>query len=196
MRRELGTSALAIVVLTLLLGLAYPLATTGLAQLLFPGKADGSRVERDGRVIGSRLIAQDFEGDRRYFQPRPSATGYDPAGTYFNNVGPNQRELRDQLRESLRAYLRRERPTSPGLAPDDVPVDAVTGSGSGVDPHISEANARIQARRVARARRLPLSRVLELVVQDTDGRALGVLGEPGVNVLELNLALDAEEAGA
>lgn len=196
MRRELATSALAIVVLTLLFGLAYPLATTGLAQLLFPGKADGSRVERDGRVVGSRLLAQDFEGDRRYFQPRPSATGYDPAGTYFNNLGPNQRELRDQLRERLRAYLRRERPTNPGMAPDEVPVDAVTTSGSGVDPHISEANARIQARRVARARRLPFSRVLALVEENTDGRALGVLGEPGVNVFELNLALDDGEAGA
>lgn len=196
MRRELATSALAIVVLTLLLGLAYPLATTGLVQLLFPGKADGSRIERDGHVIGSRLIAQDFEGDRRYFQARPSATGYDPAGTYFNNLGPNQRQLRDQLRENLRAYLEREGPTSPGLAPDDVPVDAVNTSGSGVDPHISEANARIQARRVARARRLALTRVLELVDEHTDGRALGVLGEPGVNVLELNLALDDEEPGA
>lgn len=196
MRRELATSALAVVVLTLLFGLAYPLASTGLAQLLFPGKADGSRVERDGRVVGSRLIAQDFEGDRSYFQPRPSATGYDPAGTYFNNLGPNQRELRDHLRGNLRAYLRRERPTTPGLAPDDVPVDAVTTSGSGVDPHISEANARIQARRVARARRLPLARVLELVDESTDGRAFGVLGERGVNVLELNLALDDGEAGA
>ena len=196
MRRELTTSALATVALTLLFGLAYPLATTALAQLLFPGKADGSRVERDGRVIGSRLIAQDFEGDGRYFQPRPSATGSEPAGTYFNNLGPNQRELRDQLRWNLGTYLRRERPTSPGLGAGDVPVDAVTTSGSGVDPHISEANARIQARRVARARRLPLVRVLELIEENTDGRALGVLGETGVNVLELNLALDAEEPSA
>jgi K+-transporting ATPase ATPase C chain len=196
MRRELTTSALAIFALTLLFGLAYPLVTTGLAQLLFPGKADGSRIERDERVIGSRLIAQDFDGDRRDFQPRPSATGYDPAGTYFNNLGPNQRELRDQLRKNLRAYLRRERPTSPGLDAADVPVDAVTTSGSGVDPHISEANARIQARRVARARRLALGRVLELVEMNTDGRALGVLGERGVNVLELNLALDDEERRA
>ena len=196
MRRELATSALAIVALTLLFGLAYPLATTGLAQLLFPGKADGSRIERDGRVVGSRLIAQDFGGDRRYFQPRPSATGYDPAGTYFNNLGPNQRELRNQLRQNLRAYLRRERPTSPGLAADAVPVDAVATSGSGVDPHISEANARIQARRVAHARRLALTRVLELVDENTDERALGVLGEPGVNVLELNLALDDQEPSA
>jgi potassium-transporting ATPase KdpC subunit len=196
MRRELATSALAIVALTLLFGFAYPLATTGLAQLLFPVKSDGSRVERDGQVIGSRLVAQDFEGDRRYFQPRPSATGYDPAGTYFNNLGPNQRRLREQLRTRLRAYLRRERPTSRGLDAADVPVDAVTTSGSGVDPHISEANARIQARRVARARRVPVTRVLELVREQTDGRALGVLGEPGVNVLELNLALDDEGAGA
>jgi K+-transporting ATPase ATPase C chain len=195
MRRELATSLLAIIVLTLLFGLAYPLATTGIAQLLFPDQADGSRLERDGRLGGSRLIAQEFKGDR-YFQPRPSATDYNPAGTAFNNLGPNQRELRDLLRKNLQAYLARERPTSPALSAEDVPVDAVTTSGSGVDPHISEANAQIQARRVASARRLPLERVLQLVDAHTDGRALGVLGEPGVNVLELNLALDHEEAGA
>jgi potassium-transporting ATPase KdpC subunit len=213
MRRDLTTSALAILVFTVLFGLAYPLATTGVTQLLFPSKADGSRVERDGKVVGSRLIGQDFrrpvldrngeprldeEGnpvlvtDARYFQSRPSATGYNPAGTFFNNLGPNQRDLRELFAENLRAYLARERPTSPGLRAADVPVDAVTTSGSGVDPHISEANARIQARRVARARRLPPARVNELIEQNTDGRSLGFLGEPGVNVLELNLALDEE----
>ena len=192
MRRDLTTSALAILVLTLLFGLAYPLATTGVSQLLFPGKADGSRVERDGSLVGSRLIAQDFAGDRRYFQPRPSATDYDPAQTAFNNLGPNQRELRDLFRENLHAYLDRERPTTAGLTAAGVPVDAVTTSGSGVDPHISERNARIQARRVAEARRLPLAHVIELVEKHTDGRALGVLGEPGVNVVELNLTLDEE----
>jgi K+-transporting ATPase ATPase C chain len=145
-------------------------------------------------VVGSRLIAQDFKGDRRYFQSRPSVTDYNPAGTFFNNLGPNQRELRDLFRKYLRSYLERERPTSPGLTARDVPVDSVTTSASGVDPHISEANARIQARRVARARGVRLARVLELAEEHTDGRALGVLGEPGVNVLELNLALD-EEAG-
>jgi K+-transporting ATPase ATPase C chain len=194
MRRDLTTSALAVLVLTLLFGLVYPLATTGISQLVFPGRADGSRVEREGRVVGSRLIAQDFKGDRRYFQSRPSVTDYNPAGTFFNNLGPNRRELRDLFRKNLDSYLERERPTSPGLTGRDVPVDAVTTSASGVDPHVSEANARIQARRVAGARGLALARVLGLVEENTDGRALGVLGEPGVNVLELNLALD-EEAG-
>jgi K+-transporting ATPase ATPase C chain len=213
MRRDLTASALAVVVFTLVLGLAYPLAATGVSQLLFPSKADGSRIERGGAVVGSRLIGQDFqkpvldrkgepkldeegspvlETDPSYFQSRPSATGYNPAGTYFNNLGPNQRELRDLFRENLKAYLERERPANPGLEASDVPVDAVTTSASGVDPHISEANARIQARRVARERRLPLARVNELIEEHTDGRGLGFLGEPGVNVLELNLAIDEE----
>ena len=120
--------------------------------MLFPNKADGSQIERDGKVVGSRLIGQDFSRRPRYFQSRPSVTGYDPAGTYFNNLGPNQQELRDLFEENLAAYLERERPYSPGLTAGDVPVDAVTTSASGVDPHISEANARIQARRVAEVR--------------------------------------------
>lgn len=194
MRRDLVTSALAVVVFTVLFGLVYPLATTGIAQALFPDKADGSRVERGGKLVGSRLIGQDFKGNVRYFQSRPSATGYAAAGTYFNNLGPNQAELRDLFRTNLDAYLAREGPYSPELGPRDVPVDAVTTSASGVDPHISEANARIQAHRVAQQRGLPAERVLELVDRSTDGRALGLLGEPGVNVLELNLALDAEVA--
>ena len=194
MRRDLITSALAILVFTVLFGLVYPLATTGISQLAFPNKADGSQVERDGRVVGSRLIGQDFKNDPRYFQSRPSVTGYDPAGTYFNNLGPNQRDLRDLFRKNIAAYLKRERPYDPGLAARQVPVDAVTTSASGVDPHISEANARIQARRVARVRRLPAARVNELIDENTDGRQLGFLGEPGVNVLELNLALDRESS--
>jgi potassium-transporting ATPase KdpC subunit len=217
MRRDLIPSALAVVVFTVMFGLAYPLATTGVAQVLFPNKADGSRVEHDSKVVGSRLIGQDFqtpvlgmdgkpktdkdgnpvlEPDRRYFQSRPSATGYNPAGTFFNNQGPNQKELRALFRENLAAYLKRERPSSPGLRAKEVPIDAVTTSASGVDPHISPANARIQARRVARARNLPLQRVSQLVDEHTDGRALGFLGEPGVNVLELNLALDGEASRA
>ena len=192
MRRDLITSALAILVFTALFGLVYPLATTGISQVAFPSKADGSRVERDGKVVGSRLIGQDFRNDPRYFQSRPSVTGYNPAGTYFNNLGPNQKDLRDLFRENIAAYLKRERPYDPGLMPHDVPVDAVTTSASGVDPHISEANARIQARRVAEVRRLPVARVNDLIDENTDGRQLGFLGEPGVNVLELNLALDRE----
>jgi K+-transporting ATPase ATPase C chain len=194
MRRDVLPSIIAVVVLTLIFGVAYPLATTGVAQVLFPGKADGSQIERDGEVVGSSLIGQDFRGRPRYFQSRPSATDYSANVTYFNNLGPNTKDLRDLLAENLAAYLERERPYDPGLTRGDVPTDAVTTSASGVDPHISEANARIQSRRVAEERGLELDRVLELVDENTDGRALGVLGEPGVNVLELNLALDEEDS--
>jgi potassium-transporting ATPase KdpC subunit len=213
MRRDLITSALAILVFTVLFGLVYPLATTGISQVVFANRADGSQIERDGKVVGSKLIGQDFqkpvldsggrpkedadgnpvlEADPRYFQSRPSATGYNPTGTFFNNLGPNQKDLRDLFKENLASYLERERPYDPGLTEGDVPVDAVTTSASGVDPHISEANARIQARRVAKVRRLSVARVNELIDENTDGRQLGFLGEPGVNVLELNLALDRE----
>jgi potassium-transporting ATPase KdpC subunit len=194
LRRDLTTAAIAIVFLTLLLGLAYPLVTTGVAQLVFPGASNGSKVEVDGEVVGSKLIGQDFKGLLRYFQGRPSATEYSGNVTYFNNLGPNSRELSDFFAEQLAAYLKRERPYDPGLAAADVPVDAVTTSASGVDPHISEANTRIQARRVAEVRSLPLDRVLDLVSEHTDGRFLALFGEPGVNVLELNLALDGGAA--
>jgi potassium-transporting ATPase KdpC subunit len=192
MRRDLINSALAILVFTVVLGLAYPLATTGVAQVLWPNKADGSTIERDGKVVGSRLIAQDFKGRPRYFQSRPSVTDYDPAATFFNNLGPNSKDLEALFEKNLAAYLKRERPYNPGLARGDVPPDAVQTTASGVDPHISKANAEIQARRVAQVRGLDLDRVLTLVDENTDDRGLGVLGEPGVNVLELNLALDAE----
>jgi potassium-transporting ATPase KdpC subunit len=192
MRRELITSVLAVVIFTVLLGLAYPLLTTGVAQVLFPGKADGSQIERDGKVVGSRLIGQSFAGEPRYFQSRPSVTDYNPAGTFFNNLGPNNKELSDLFKKNLAVYLKRERRYSPGLFAAAVPADAVQTSASGVDPHISERNAEIQARRVADVRGIPLDRVLELVKDNTDGRGLGVFGEPGVNVLELNLALDRE----
>ena len=194
MRRDLITSLLAVVVFTLLLGLAYPLLTTGAAQVLFPDRADGSQVVRGGEVVGSRLIGQDFSGEPRYFQSRPSVTGYNPAGTFFNNLGPNNAELRDLFEKNLAAYLRRERPFNPGLSASDVPPDAVQTTASGVDPHISADNASIQARRVAEERGLELGRVRELIDENTDGRGLGLLGEPGVNVLELNLALDREAA--
>jgi potassium-transporting ATPase KdpC subunit len=194
MRRDLISSALALLVLTLLLGVAYPLATTGVSQVLWPNKADGSQVERDGKTVGSRLIGQDFEGRPRYFQSRPSATDYSANVTYFNNLGPNNAELRDQFAANLAAYVERERPYDPGLQRSDVPPDAVQTSASGVDPHISPDNAEIQARRVAEERGIDLDRVLELVEESTDGRGLGVFGEPGVNVLDLNLALDAEDS--
>jgi potassium-transporting ATPase KdpC subunit len=161
--------------------------------VLWPNKADGSQVEVDGKVVGSRLIGQQFRGPR-YFHSRPSATDYSANVTFFNNLGPNSKELRDLFRDNLASYLRRERPFNPGLRAADVPPDAVQTSASGVDPNISQANARIQARRVAEERGLPLERVLRLVDDNTDGRALGVLGEPGVNVLQLNLAVDREAA--
>lgn len=192
MRRDLINSALAILVLTAIFGLAYPLATTGVAQVLWPNKADGSQVKRDGTTVGSRLIGQDFKGNPRYFQSRPSVTGYNPAGTFFNNLGPNSRDLKAIFDRNLARYLKRERPYNPGLTKGEVPPDAVQTTASGVDPQISQANARIQARRVAAVRGLGLKRVLALVEDNTDGRGLGLLGEPGVNVLELNLALNRE----
>jgi K+-transporting ATPase ATPase C chain len=190
MRRDLISSALAVLVLTVLLGVAYPLATTGVSQVLWPNKADGSQIQRNGETVGSRLIGQDFKGRPRYFQSRPSATGYSPNVTYFHNLGPNNAELRDLFAANLAAYLKLERPYNPGLTRPDVPADAAQTAASGVDPHISEDNARIQARRVADVRGLPLDRVLDLVDENTDGRSLGVFGEPGVNVLDLNLELD------
>jgi len=193
MRRDITNSVLAILVFTVLFGLAYPLATTGLAQVLWPNKADGSQITRDGKTVGSRLIGQDFKGRPRYFQSRPSVTGYDPSATFFNNLGPNSRDLAKLFRKNLAAYLKLERPYTPGLTKGEIPPDAVQTAASGVDPHISKANAEIQANRVAKVRGLPLERVRALIDDNTDGRGLGVLGEPGVNVLQLNLALDAEE---
>jgi len=189
MRRQLFPALVAFGVLTLLTGVAYPLVVTGAAQVAFPGRADGSLVERDGRVVGSRLLGQSFTADR-YFHPRPSSAGdgYDGSASAPSNLGPTNATLLAAVKERVEAYR-----AANGLAVDaEVPVDAVTSSGSGLDPHISPENARLQAGRVAHARSLSLDRVLELVEEHTDGRALGFLGEPGVNVLELNLALDAE----
>jgi K+-transporting ATPase ATPase C chain len=191
MRRELITSLLAVVVITIVFGVAYPLVVTGVAQVAFPGRANGSKVTVNGRVVGSRLIAQDFRGEARYFQERPStATAYNAASTAFTNLGPNSIAARDTFRKSLDAYLRRERPYDPGLTAAQVPVDAVTSSASGIDPDISPANAAIQAHRVAAVRGLSPRVVDRLIASNTDGRFLGVLGEPAVNVLELNLALE------
>jgi potassium-transporting ATPase KdpC subunit len=213
LRNDLLTATTAIVFFTLLLGIAYPLLTTGVAQVLFPNSSNGSKIELDGKVVGSELIGQDFrrqvigpngkpvldeeeepvlEADPAYFQSRPSVTGYSADVTYFNNLGPNNKELSEFMEEELQAYLKLERPYNPGLTAEDVPVDAVSTSASGVDPHISEANARIQAHRVADVRKLPLGRVLKLVSENTDSRFLGLFGEPGVNVLKLNLAIEKE----
>jgi K+-transporting ATPase ATPase C chain len=191
MWKDLKTGLIAIVVMTVFLGLVYPLAITGISQVVFPGKADGSLVKVDGRVVGSSLIGQEFKGEA-YFHSRPSATEYSGNVTFFGNAGPNSIEAREEVREYMKGYLRLEKPFDKSLTSEDIPVDAVTRSASGVDPDISEANARIQAHRIAAVRKLPLNQVEDLISANTDGRSLGVLGEPGVNVLELNIALDKE----
>lgn len=191
MRKDLTTGLIAIVVMTVFLGLLYPLAITGISQVVFPGNADGSLVKVDGKVVGSRLIGQEFKG-KGYFHSRPSATEYSGNVTFFGNVAPNSVGAREEVREQIKAYLRLEKPFDKSLTSESVPVDAVTQSASGVDPHISVANAGIQAHRVAAVRNLPLAAVEDLISAHTDGRSLGLLGEPGVNVLELNLVLDKE----
>jgi K+-transporting ATPase ATPase C chain len=189
MRRDAVTAIRAVLVFTVLLGLVYPLLTTAVGQLTMPGRAGGSLVSRGGRVVGSRLIGQDFANRAGYFQTRPSVTSDDPAATAFNNRGPNQASLAVQQHRYALDYAAREH-----VALAAVPADAATTSASGVDPQISPRNARIQATRVANARGLGRDRVLALVDEHTDGRGLGFAGEPGVDVLALNLALD-EQAG-
>jgi K+-transporting ATPase ATPase C chain len=188
-----GRSLLAVIVLTLVLGIVYPAVMTGFAQLAFADKADGSLVERDGKVVGSSLAAQEFTRPG-YFHPRPSATdpAYNAAGTTFANLGPTNPDLATAVGERAEAILKLERRYTPDLQVGDIPVDAVTTSASGIDPHISPAYARLQAPRIAEERNLSSERVNELIDDATDGRFLGFFGEPGVNVLELNLALDEE----
>ena len=203
MRRQLLPALGMLVVFTVLTGIAYPLVVTGIAQAAFGDRANGSLIERDGQVVGSRLIGQPFS-EPGYFHPRPSAAGYAPGPGYAfgSNYGPTSEAFllgeddpetagideseTNGVDDLVRAY--RETNGLDGGTP--VPVDAVTGSGSGLDPHISVANARLQAARVAEARGVGLQEVRDLVDQHTDRRALGFLGEAGVNVLELNLALD------
>jgi potassium-transporting ATPase KdpC subunit len=185
---ELKASLLITAILVVLLCGVYPLAVWVGAQLLFPAKADGSLLtDADGTVRGSALLAQNF-GSEKYFQPRPSAagTGYDATNSSGTNLGPTSQKLADSIKAAVVAYR-----TANGLAANaPVPADAVTSSGSGLDPHISLANAELQAPRVARVRRLPLASVQALIDRSTAGRDLGILGEPGVNVLVLNLAID------
>ena len=192
-RRELRRSVIAVVVLTVVFGLVYPAVMTGFAQLAFSSKANGSLVRINGRVVGSTLAAQAFASPR-YFHPRPSATApaYDAGATTFANLGPTNPALAKNIRRQARAVLALEKPYNPGLTIGRIPVDAVTTSGSGIDPDISPAYAALQARRIAAVRHLPLTRVAALINENTDGRSLGFLGEPGVNVLGLNLALDRE----
>jgi K+-transporting ATPase ATPase C chain len=191
--RTLARSVIAVVVLTLVFGLAYPLLFTGFAQVAFSSRADGSLIERDGKVVGSRLAAQAFTKPE-YFHPRPSATApeYNAAATTFANLGPTNPDLATAVKERAEAILALEGPYNPGFEIGDIPVDAVTTSASGIDPHISPANAQMQTARVAKERGLSEERVAELIDGSTDGRWLGIFGEPGVNVLELNFALDQE----
>lgn len=194
MKIEFRPALALFVVLSLVTGLAYPLAVTGVAQLAFPSAANGSLVLRgDGQVLGSELIGQPF-GDPKHFWSRPSATGdrpYDGANSAGSNLGPSNPALADAVRARIAAL----RAADPGnLAP--VPADLVTASASGLDPHISRAAADYQAARVARARGLPLARVQGLVERLAEGPLLGFIGEPRVNVLRLNLALDAATASS
>jgi K+-transporting ATPase ATPase C chain len=188
MRRQLFPAFMMMVVFTVITGLAYPLAVTGIAQGLFNDNADGSQVENtDGEVVGSSLIGQSF-GEPEYFHPRPSAAGdgYDGSASSGSNLGPTNDDLLSDVEERADAY----RDENVLDADVEVPVDAVTASASGLDPNISVANARLQAPRVAEERGLDLDTVLKLVDDHTSGRDLGFLGEKRVNVLELNLALD------
>jgi potassium-transporting ATPase KdpC subunit len=197
MLREIRPAILVLVVLTLITGLAYPLAMTGIAGVIFPKQAQGSLIEKDGKVIGSELIGQDFKEDK-YFHGRPSATvapdptdpsktvpaPYNAANSGGSNLGPTSKALADRLKEDVEK-LKVENPNTP------VPVDLVTTSGSGLDPDISPEAALFQVPRVAKARNLAEDRVRQLVTENTKGRLAGLLGEPRVNVLALNLALDS-----
>lgn len=216
--RNAITAALAMVVMTVLLGIAYPLLVTGIGQGLFPGNANGQQVHVDGRLVGSKIIGQSFaapvlgadgkpkeeEGELvtkpnpLYFQGRPSATSpaYNAAASTFSNLGPNNKTTEEAIAEHVKEYLELNRPYDAALTVSGVPVDAANSSASGVDPEISQANAAIQAHRVAALRHLPLSRVMALVSRYTLGRSIGIFGEPGVDVLELNLALDRLSGGA
>jgi K+-transporting ATPase ATPase C chain len=180
----LAGSALFVVVC----GLVYPAIATVLGGLLFPHQANGSLIERDGRVVGSSLIAQPF-ADARYFQPRPSAAGYDPKALSGSNLASSNPALRERMAKDSAAVAMRD-----GVAATSVPNDLITASGSGIDPHVSPAGAQLQVKRVAQARGLPTDEIAALVHGHTEKRTLGVLGEPRVNVLMLNLALDERSA--
>jgi potassium-transporting ATPase KdpC subunit len=211
MKRDIVTSAIGIVVLTLLCGILFPLVITGISQVAFPGNANGQRIYVNGKLAGSKIIGQAFtlqvvkngkpvvkDGvpvttpDPRYFQVRPSATvpPNNAAATTFSNLGPNNVATEQAISSNIQAYLALEKPYDPGLTVATVPVDAANTSASGIDPDISVANADIQAHRIAAVRHLPMSTVTHLISTYTGGRGLGFSGEPGVDVLELNLALD------
>jgi len=218
MKRDIITSVIGIVVFTVLLGLVYPLVITGVGQVAFPGNANGQKVYVNGKLIGSKIIGQSFaspvigkngkpeekeeelvtEPDPRYFQSRPSATeggAYNAAASTFSNRGPNDKATEEADAENIKAYLELNKPYDPSLTVATIPVDAVNTSASNLDPEISQANAWIQAHRIASVRKLTLSVVDGLISKYTDGRGLGFSGEQGVNVLELNLALDRLTGG-
>ena len=217
MKRDLVTSAIGILVLTLLLGIVYPLVITGVSQVAFPGNANAQQVHLGGKLVGSKIIGQQFADpvvkngkpqldktgnpvttpDPKYFQSRPSATvpADNAAGTAFSNLGPNSVATKAAITANIQGYLALEKPYVPGLTAAMVPVDAADTSASGIDPDISPANADIQAHRIAAVRKLSLTRVDQLISKYTHGRGLGFSGEPGVNVLELNLALDRPTGG-
>ena len=185
--RQLWAALRMLIVMTVVVGLAYPLAMTGFAQVVFPGRADGSIVERNGTAVGSSLIGQSFDGQPGYFQSRPSAAGdgYDPLASSASNLGPDNADLVAAIEERRQAAAELD-----GTDPDDVAPDALLASGSGLDPHISPEYAQQQVARIARERGLSEDAVRALVADNTGGRVLGFLGEPHVNVLRLNLALD------
>jgi K+-transporting ATPase ATPase C chain len=186
--RTLITAIAMTIALTLLTGIVYPLVVWGLAQVLFPWQANGSLVVRDGHAVGSELIGQNFAA-ARYFHPRPSAAGdkgYDASSSSGSNLGPTNRKLVDATKATLHKVLEE----NPGATPAQVPMDLVTASGSGLDPEISPAAAELQVTRVAKARRLSEAAVRNVLDDNVRRRGAGVFGEPGVNVLELNLALD------
>lgn len=186
--RQLRPAILVAVVFTVICGLVYPMVATAIGQVAFNDKANGSLITKDGVVVGSELIGQNFTA-AKYFHPRPSAAGagYDGGASSGSNYGPTNPDFLAAVAERVTAYREENGLSDTTL----VPVDAVTASGSGLDPHISIANARLQIARVAQARNLTVEQVGTLVDQNTDGRDFGFLGEPGVNVVELNLALDA-----
>jgi K+-transporting ATPase ATPase C chain len=187
--RNVVSSLIAIVVITAVFGFAYPALMTGFGRLAFSHQANGSLIEQHGKVVGSKLAAQEFKG-RRYFHARPSAVGYNAAGTSFANLGPTNPDLAKNVKAAADAILELEGQYNPGLTVHDIPVDAVTTSASGIDPDISPAYAALQSRRIAAVRHVPLATVRQLIGKYDHGRSWGFFGEPGVNVLELNLALD------